>query len=355
MGTRVVIMAGGTGGHVYPALAVAEELRAKDCTVTWLGTRRGLEGRVVPAAEIALDPITVAGIRGKSWYRRMAGPFILVVACLQALRILRRRRPQVVLGMGGFVSGPGGLMARLLGIPLVIHEQNCIPGTTNRWLAKWANRVLEAFPGAFPAHVGAECTGNPLRRTVGQRRARRQRRQEDALRVLVLGGSQGARVLNEIVPVALSKLPRLPEVRHQTGSAMRDETAAKYRETGLPAVVEAYIEDMSEAYGWADIAVCRAGAMTVSELAAAALPAILVPYPYAIDDHQTANARVVVDAGGGICIPQSKLEPAQLASELDRLGADPELLRRMGEAIRTVARPESAAQVAAACLREVRP
>lgn len=354
MGARVVIMAGGTGGHVYPALAVAEELRAKACTVTWLGTRRGLEARVVPAAGIELDLITVAGVRGKSWYRRLVAPFMLLVACCQTLRILRRRRPQVVLGMGGFVSGPGGLVARLLGIPLVIHEQNRIPGTTNRWLAKRADRVLEAFPGAFPAHVGAECTGNPLRRAVVRRRATRQRHEEDPLRVLVLGGSQGAKVLNEIAPAALSKLRPMPEVRHQTGSAMRDGTAARYREAGLPAVVEGYIEDMSEAYGWADVAVCRSGAMTVSELAAAGLPAILIPFPFAIDDHQTANARVVVEAGGGICLPQADLDVERLAFEVERLGSDPERLRRFSEAIGTIARPEATERVAAACLEQVR-
>ena len=352
--TRVVIMAGGTGGHVYPALAVAEELRENGCTVTWLGTLRGLEGRVVPAARIALDPITVAGIRGTSWYRRIAGPFTLIVACLQALQILRRRRPQVVLGMGGFVSGPGGLMARLLGVPLVIHEQNRIPGTTNRWLAKVADRVLEAFCGAFPPHVGAECTGNPLRRAVAQCRDNRQGRVRGPLRLLVLGGSQGAKVLNEIVPEALRRLHPSPEVRHQTGSAMRDETESRYREMGLSAVVEAFIEDMSEAYCWADVAVCRSGAMTVSELAAAGLPAVLVPYPHAIDDHQTANARVVVDAGGGISIPQSRLDPNLLATELGRFGTDPDRLRIMGEAIHTLARPDAAQRVAATCLEEAR-
>lgn len=350
MDTRVVIMAGGTGGHVYPALAVAEDLRARGCKVTWLGTLQGLEGRVVPAAGFTLDPVTVAGIRGKAWYRRLAGPFILILACAQALRIFRRRRPDVVLGMGGFVSGPGGLMARLLGVPLVIHEQNRIPGTTNRWLAKTANKVLEAFPGAFAPEVGAECTGNPLRRALAQCRERRQRRRDEPLRVLVLGGSQGAKVLNDIVPEAAAKLNFPLEIRHQTGAAMRDDTASKYREAEVAATVDAFIDDMSGAYQWADVAVCRAGAMTVSELAAAGLPAILVPYPYAIDDHQTANARLLADLGGAVCVPQARLDANRLAAELCGFGVDPDRLRVMAERIRSLARRDAAERVASACL-----
>lgn len=352
MAPRIVIMAGGTGGHVYPALAVAEELRESHCEVSWIGTLRGLEGRVVPAAGIALDPLTVAGIRGKTWSRRLAGPFMLLLACFQAWRVLRRRRPQVVLGMGGFVSAPGGLMARLLGIPLVIHEQNRIPGTTNRWLAKMATAVLEAFPGAFPPQSGAECTGNPLRRAMLRIGERRERKPADPLRILVLGGSQGAKVLNEIMPEALAKLRQPCEVRHQTGRLTHDETVARYRQAGLPAKVEAFIDDMASAYAWADVAVCRSGAMTVSELAAAGVPAILIPYPFAIDDHQTANARFVTGAGAGICIPQSELDAESLAVELEKFCLDPERHRSMGQRARAVARRDAAARVAAVCVAE---
>ncbi len=354
MGTRVVVMAGGTGGHVYPALAVAEDLRAEGCVVTWLGTRKGLEARVVPDAGFPLDPVAVAGIRGKAWYRRLLGPFLLLLACAQVLRIFMRRRPQVVLGMGGFVAGPGGLMARLLGIPLVIHEQNRIPGTTNRWLAKFADRVLEAFPGAFAPKVGATCTGNPLRRTLadadGQRRTRRP---DEPLRVLVLGGSQGARALNLIVPEAVAKLQIPVEVRHQTGTAMRDETGARYRAAGVSATVDAFIDDMAEAYRWADVAVCRAGAMTLSELTAAGLPAVMVPFPYAIDDHQTANARFVEDAGGGLCIPQTALNADRLAAELHGFWTDPDRLQRMSERLSGLARRDASERVAAVCLQAV--
>jgi len=352
MGARVIIMAGGTGGHVYPALAVAQELQARGCEVTWLGTAEGLEARVVPAAGITLDSMKVVGIRGKAWYRRLAGPVLLGVACIQALGILRQRRPEVVLGMGGFVSGPGGLVARVLSIPLIIHEQNCIPGTTNRWLAKMARVVLEAFPGTFPPHIGARCTGNPLRRALSVPPTRRTRGQGDALRILVVGGSQGAKVLNEIVPAALGKLDRPYEIRHQTGASARDETEKRYRERGTHARVDAFIDDMAEAYAWADLGVCRAGAMTVSELAAAGLPAILVPYPYAIDDHQAVNARFFADAGAGIWLPQSQFTAENLAAELERFCIEPERLRNMGERALSLATLDAAERVAEVCLRE---
>lgn len=352
MGTRVVIMAGGTGGHVYPALAVAEELRSRGCEVTWMGTERGLEGRVVPAAGIRLDVLTVAGLRGKGWRERLTGPFLLVVACLQAWRILRRRRAQVVLGFGGFVAGPGGLMSRVLSLPLVIHEQNCIPGTTNRWLAKIANRVLEAFPGSFPAKLQAECTGNPVRRALCELPERPPWTGERPLRILVFGGSLGARVLNEVVPEALARLERDCDIRHQTGAAMREQTAASYDRLGLHAAVVAFIEDMADAYGWADIVVCRAGAMTVSELAVVGLPAVLVPYPHAIDDHQTANARYFAASGAGFCVPQTELTADGLAAHLRQLADEPERLAMLGRQARKLAKPDAARRVATICLAE---
>lgn len=347
-------MAGGTGGHVFPALAVAETLRERGCQVTWLGTRKGLEARVVPAADFTLDRIAVSGIRGKSLYRRLAAPFVLAIACVQAVWVFLKRRPQVVLGMGGFVSGPGGLVARVLGIHLVIHEQNRIPGTTNRWLARIANKVLEAFPGSFPHNVGAICTGNPLRRSLTRRIEDRANRGDGALRVLVVGGSQGARFLNETVPAALAAMPDgvVLETWHQTGAALRDATEARYRQAGVTARVDAFIEDMAEAYRWADVAVCRAGAMTVSELAAAGLPAIFVPYPHAIDDHQTANARFVTEQGAGLCISQGDLDPERLASELMRFNEDRSRLDLMGKRIHTLARIDAADRVATLCMQE---
>jgi UDP-N-acetylglucosamine--N-acetylmuramyl-(pentapeptide) pyrophosphoryl-undecaprenol N-acetylglucosamine transferase len=367
MGTRVMILAGGTGGHVYPALAVARELLADGHEVVWVGTRAGLEARVVPAAGIPVEWLSVSGLRGKGWRSALQAPLMLAGACRQALGILRRVQPEVVLGMGGFVSGPGGLLARALGIPLVLHEQNRVPGTTNRWLARWADKVLEAFPGSFPAGAGAVCTGNPLRREIvasGGKRATGNGAAPEAnsaepappaLRILVMGGSLGAKALNEAVPEALA-LAALPvQVRHQTGAAMRADTAALYARHGLAARVEAFVEDMAEAYAWADLAICRAGAMTVSELSAAGVPAILIPYPHAIDDHQTRNARHLADAGAALLLPQTELTPPRLAAEAGALGRDPACLKAMAERAAALAKPNAARAVADICLAARKP
>lgn len=369
MGTRVMILAGGTGGHVYPALAVARELLAGGHDVVWMGTRAGLEARVVPAAGIPVEWLAVSGLRGKGWRSTLAAPFMLLRALWQSLSILRRVKPQVVLGMGGFVSGPGGLTARTLGIPLVLHEQNRIPGTTNRWLARWARIVCEAFPSSFPASVGARWTGNPLRQEIAElkkvvsdkwRVAREEAAEGPALltthysplatRILVVGGSLGAKALNEAVPAALAAVGRPVRVRHQTGEAMRAETEARYAEAGIEARVEAFVENMAEAYAWADLAVCRAGAMTVSELSAAGLPAILIPFPYAIDDHQTHNARYLAEAGAAVLLPQTDLTPERLTAEIAALLERPERLRAMAECASELAKPEAARSVADICL-----
>lgn len=316
----VVIMAGGTGGHVFPALAVAEEMRARGWQVSWLGTRKGLESRVVPAHKIDIDWLSVEGMRGKGLLSKFTAVWRLAQACLQARRILRQRKPDVVLGMGGFVAGPGGLMAKVLGIPLVIHEQNRIPGTTNRWLVKLAARkVLEAFPGSFPASVNAICTGNPLRKAFNglPEKAEWTSASQRALRVLVLGGSQGAKVLNDNVPDALANLTDL-SIKHQTGNAMQAEVAERYRRLGVQAEVVAFIEDMADAYQWADLIICRAGAMTVSEVAACGLPAIFVPLLHAIDDHQTANARYLCEAGAALLLTQPDLNASNLRKLIEQ-------------------------------------
>jgi len=322
MERRIVIMAGGTGGHVFPALAVALLLRERGWQVSWLGTRQGLESRVVPQHALPLDAIDVVGWRGKSRAEQGVAVWRLVKALWQAVRCLRQRRPHVVLGMGGFVAAPGGVIARLLGVPLVIHEQNRIPGTTNRWLAHIATRVLEAFPESFAPTVAAVCTGNPLRPGIVTRAAM-PRAAYDAtrpLRVLVVGGSLGAKVLNETVPEALRYLPQPLEILHQTGgAALRDEVAAAYARLGLTAEVKAFIDDMAESYQWADVAVCRAGAMTIAELAAMALPAVLIPFPYAIDDHQTANARYLAERSAAVLLPQTDLTAKTLAEALQRV------------------------------------
>lgn len=343
-----MILAGGTGGHVYPALAVARELLDQGHEVVWMGTRSGLEARVVPAAGIPVEWLSVSGIRGKGWRNKLAAPLMLVRAFAQALAILRRVKPDVVLGMGGFVSGPGGLLARLLGIPLVLHEQNRVPGTTNRWLARWATVILEAFPGSFPERVGARCTGNPVRREIAG--LQREARPADSIRILIVGGSLGAKALNETVPEAIALTGLSLQIWHQTGAALRDETQARYAQHGIDARVDAFIEDMAAAYAWADLAVCRAGAMTVSELAAVGLPAILVPFPYAIDDHQTYNARYPAEAGAAVLLPQTELTPERLAAELRALIGDAHTLHAMAESATQLAKPEAARDVAAICL-----
>jgi UDP-N-acetylglucosamine--N-acetylmuramyl-(pentapeptide) pyrophosphoryl-undecaprenol N-acetylglucosamine transferase len=348
-----MILAGGTGGHVYPALAVAQDLIARGHDVVWMGTRTGLEARVVPAAGIPMEWMDVSGLRGKGLQKKLSAPFMLLKALRQARAILKKVRPDVVLGMGGFASGPGGLMARWMNIPLVLHEQNRVPGTTNRLLAPRATVVLEAFPGSFAERIGAQATGNPLRREIaGLAQRREPGSRHEPLRLLIVGGSLGARALNETVPEALA-LAGLPfDIRHQTGQALRVETAERYRALGIDARVDAFLEDMAAAYAWADLAVCRAGAMTVSELSAAGLPAILIPYPHAIDDHQTRNAHVLADAGAAILLPQKELTPERLAAELQGLTHPPERLPAMSIQAAALAKPDATHRVADICLKE---
>ena len=359
MGASVAIMAGGTGGHVFPALAVAERLREQGVGVFWIGTRHGMESRLVPEHDLEMEWIRIEGLRGKGIAQILGAPFKIAVALWQAARILRRRRPSVVLGMGGFVSGPGGLAARVLGLPLVIHEQNFVPGMTNQWLARIATRVFEAFPGSFPGVRGAQACGNPVRRAIvdlpppRERLARR--RTEGAAepaRLLILGGSLGAQVLNEMVPAALAGLPaeRRPSVRHQAGERTLETARAGYRAVGVAAEVVPFINDMAEAYGWADLVVCRAGALTVSELAAAGVASVLVPYPFAVDDHQVGNARYLADVGAARLVIQRDLTVADLTALLHELLGDREILSAMADAARGRAQPDAAGRIAAACL-----
>jgi UDP-N-acetylglucosamine--N-acetylmuramyl-(pentapeptide) pyrophosphoryl-undecaprenol N-acetylglucosamine transferase len=319
----VLIMAGGTGGHVFPALAAARVLRERGFEPVWLGTRRGMEARLVPQQQITMEWIDVSGVRGKGVLTLLAAPFNLTRAVWQALAVMRRRRPSVVLGAGGFVSGPGGIAAWLSGKPLVIHEQNAVAGLTNRVLARLARRVLEAFPDSFPSARHAERVGNPVRREITALMAPRERfaTHTGKLRLLVFGGSQGAARLNAVVPAAIALLPEAlrPEIVHQCGerhSALAGEMYAKY---GIKADVRAFIDDMAGIYSWADLVVCRSGALTVSEIAAAGLPAIFVPFGAAVDDHQTRNAEFLVKANAGVLIPEDELTPPRLAAELERL------------------------------------
>lgn len=358
MTAPILIMAGGTGGHVFPALAVAECLRAQGAAVVWMGTPTGLEAQVVPPAGFPVEWIRVAGVRGAGLKRRLSAPFMLLAALAQAGAALRRRRPAAVLGMGGFASGPGGIMARLFGIPLVVHEQNACAGLTNRWLSRLAVRVLEAFPDSFPPARRAQTVGNPVRADIAALPPPEQRftGRRGPARLLVLGGSQGAQALNALVPAALASWPpaERPEVRHQAGGRWLDFASRAYRDAGVPAQVTPFIADMADAYGWADLVVCRAGAITVAELAAAGVGAILVPFPFAVDDHQTANARFLERAGAAVLAPQAELTPDRLATLLHARLHDRARLLAMALAARGQARPQAAATVAAVCLEQSR-
>ncbi|MDE0001350.1 MAG: undecaprenyldiphospho-muramoylpentapeptide beta-N-acetylglucosaminyltransferase [Rhodospirillaceae bacterium] len=350
----VMIMAGGTGGHVFPALAVAEELRGRAQPVIWMGTRKGLEARVVPAAGIEMEWISIAGLRGRGAAAWLAAPFRISIAIIQALAAIQRRKPAVVLGMGGFVAGPGGVAAWLCRRPVLIHEQNAVAGTTNRLLSRIARRVFEAFPGSFPGGVAAELVGNPVRRDIldlAHREKAGIERSGDSVHVLILGGSQGARVLNERVPEAMAMLPGRVSVDiwHQAGRGL--ETAQRcYAERGVEARVDAFVQDMAGAYAWAELVICRAGALTIAELTAAGLGAILVPFPHAVDDHQARNAESLGSRGAGIVIPEHEFTPQRLVDELVALLERPDRIARMGDSARNLARPTALTAIADACL-----
>jgi UDP-N-acetylglucosamine--N-acetylmuramyl-(pentapeptide) pyrophosphoryl-undecaprenol N-acetylglucosamine transferase len=354
----ILIMAGGTGGHVFPALALARILRAQSREVIWLGTARGLESRVIPAEGILLERLSVGGLRGKGALTWLLAPFRLGLALVQALRVMWRHRPVVVVGLGGFVTGPGGVAAWLTRRPLLIHEQNAIAGFTNRVLAHLARVVLEAFPGSFGSDVHARVIGNPVRADISAvpPPAARFSGRTGPVRILVIGGSQGAARLNAVVPFALKRLSAwLPfDVRHQAGERWIDAGRASYAQAGVRADVRPFIEDMSEAYGWADLVICRAGALTVSELAAVGVAAILVPFPKAVDDHQAYNAQYLVREGAAVVIPDRELTAERLATELQRLCAGRGKLLAMAERARLLAKPRAADELAASCLELAR-
>ncbi len=353
--TRVMIMAGGTGGHVFPALAVAAELRARGAEVFWLGTRRGLEAKLVPAAGIAVEWISVAGLRGKGGLALLLAPFQLLRAALQVTAVIFRQRPTVVLGMGGFVTGPGGLMTWLLRKPLVIHEQNAVAGLTNWLLAPLAQRVCAAFPNTF-RRADVLHTGNPVRHEIAALPAPEQRfaGRGGPLKLLVLGGSLGARALNDTVPAAVALMKTRPEIRHQAGGNNLDAARAAYQAAGVDARIEAFIDDMAGAYAWADLVLCRAGALTIAELAAAGVGAVLVPYPHAVDDHQSRNADYLVRAQAALVVQQNALSPARLAELLAPFcepGAEARTrLLKMARAARQLALTGAAAVVAQQCM-----
>jgi UDP-N-acetylglucosamine--N-acetylmuramyl-(pentapeptide) pyrophosphoryl-undecaprenol N-acetylglucosamine transferase len=348
-----MIMAGGTGGHVFPALAVADHLRALGWRVVWLGARTGMEATLVPKHGYEMAWVRFSGLRGKGLLAKLLLPLNLLVAFWQALRALRAQRPDVVLGMGGYIAFPGGMMAALLGRPLAIHEQNSIAGLANRVLAGVADQVLVAFPNALR---NATFVGNPVREAIAEIAppAERFAGRHGPLRILVVGGSLGAAALNDIVPRALAQLPAesRPVVTHQSGAKHVDELRANYARASVEANAVAFIDDMARAYADADLVICRAGATTVAELAAAGVAAILVPFPFAVDDHQTTNARYLADAGAGVLVQQRDLAPDALAGMVR--GFSREQMLAMAAKARALGKTDATRAVAEACMELAR-
>ncbi len=349
----ILITAGGTGGHVYPGLAVARALQEQNIPVVWMGTEKGLEAKVIPEAGFHMVYLSVSGLRGKGIFSLLKAPFELSKALFQSFMIMRKVKPVAVLGMGGFVAGPGGLVAALMGIPVVIHEQNAIPGLTNKLLSKVSRKVLEGFPGTFSGAKNTLGIGNPVRQDIASLPIPLTRLGDRWGRVhlLVFGGSLGAQALNEVVPMALSEVPldKLPIVRHQAGKNKDAATRKLYAKLGVEAQITDFIDDMAEAYEWADLVICRSGALTVAELAAAGLASIMVPYPYAVDDHQTANAKYLSDADAAILMPQDDLTKETLSELLADLCNDRDKLIEMSYKARALAKPNATAEVAAIC------
>ena len=349
MARTVMIMAGGTGGHIFPGLAVADLLRARDWRVVWLGSPSGMEAEVVPRHGYPMAWVQFGGLRGKGLATALLLPVRLLRAFWQALRALRAERPSAVLGMGGYIAFPGGMMASLCGIPLLLHEQNSVAGLANRVLSRVADRVLTAFPGVLP---GAVCVGNPVRADIAAlpEPAQRYAQRDGRLRLLVIGGSLGAAALNEAVPRALAAMdPAMrPLVTHQAGAKHLETLRANYRSAGVEGELVAFIDDMAAAYAGADLVICRAGATTVSELAAAGVASLMVPYPHAVDDHQTGNARHLADRGAAMMVRQQDLHPDALAGILASL--DRASLAAMAAKARALGQPGAVGSLADACM-----
>lgn len=346
----LLVMAGGTGGHIMPGLAVALEMKARGWNVVWLGNPGRMEGQLVPKYGFELHALRFGGVRGKGPTAVLKLPVALTCACVQANTVFRRLRPDVVLGMGGYVAFPGGLVSALRRVPLVVHEQNAVAGTANRWLARLAGKVMTGFPGSLP---GAVVVGNPVRADIAgiEPPALRYAGRAGPLRILVIGGSLGALVLNTIVPQALQQMDEAqrPEIRHQSGEQHLGVLQAAYAQAGVRAECVAFIDDMAQALGWADLVICRAGAMTVSEIAAAGVAAIFVPLPHAIDDHQTANARYLSECQGAWLQRQNDFTPEWLAQWLQT--HDRNAFARVAQHAYQHARPEAAAHIADACVQ----
>jgi UDP-N-acetylglucosamine--N-acetylmuramyl-(pentapeptide) pyrophosphoryl-undecaprenol N-acetylglucosamine transferase len=351
MTKTLLVMAGGTGGHVFPGLAVADILKSRGWNVVWMGNPDGMEATLVPARGYAMAWLRFGALRGKGLLRKLLLPLSLLSGFWQAWREIRRIKPDVVLGMGGYISFPGGMMAVLLGCPLLVHEQNSVAGLANRVLARVATRVVCGFPNALP---NSTWLGNPVRPEIAhlpvpaERFAERTAQGNSPLRLLVLGGSLGAAAINEFVPkgLALVSEEERPQVVHQAGGKHLEKLQANYAAAGVRANCVAFIDDMAGAYEWADLVLCRSGALTVAELAAAGVASILVPFPHAVDDHQTSNAKFLASAGGAILLPQDEMTPESIS--LIRNYTRGQMLQ-MAERARALAKPEAAAEVAAVC------
>ncbi|WP_281560803.1 undecaprenyldiphospho-muramoylpentapeptide beta-N-acetylglucosaminyltransferase [Thalassomonas sp. RHCl1] len=339
----LLVMAGGTGGHIFPGIAVAQHLEARGWNIHWLGTSERMEAKLVPEHGYPISFINISGLRNKGLKGWLKLPFNLIRSLWQSITIIRAVKPDVVLGMGGYASGPGGVAAWLMRKPLVLHEQNAVAGMSNRLLAKVATKVLAAFPGAYDAKVNCQVVGNPVRRTIAQSNVEQESEAEQeplaqaatGKKILVVGGSLGAKVLNDVVPVAVSKLEQPVQVWHQSGANNQEVVLSAYREAGVDehqVRVGDFIKDMAAAYRWADLVICRAGALTVSELAMAGKAAIFVPLPHAVDDHQTKNAMYLVAHGAAKLLPQNEFNAAALAQMLSGLFTDEREVEAMAKA-----------------------
>jgi UDP-N-acetylglucosamine--N-acetylmuramyl-(pentapeptide) pyrophosphoryl-undecaprenol N-acetylglucosamine transferase len=354
-------MAAGTGGHVFPGLAVALKLQEQNVRTEWMGTHQGMENRLLEGSGIQIHAVSAKGLKGKGIARLIAAPFMLAQALIQSMRILSKVQPDCVLGMGGFVSGPGGLATKLMGRKLVIHEQNAVPGFTNKLLAKIANQVFEAFPNTFTKNAKIIHTGNPLRKEIValSAQSRNIRNSSQRLRILVLGGSQGALAINEVVPDVLADFPKeiRPSVWHQTGERTLERTQAAYADKGLDSedniTIAAFISDMVEAYSWADLVICRSGASTVSEIAAVGLPSILIPYPHHSDQQQTQNANWLIQAGAAFLLEQKDLTAAALKALVVELHENRNKLQQMSDIAKFIAIRDADEIIARRCLELV--
>ncbi|MEY3183179.1 MAG: UDP-N-acetylglucosamine--N-acetylmuramyl-(pentapeptide) pyrophosphoryl-undecaprenol [Pseudomonadota bacterium] len=355
-GVKVLMMAGGTGGHIFPALAVGESLCEAGAIVHWMGSKGGLEEQLVPTEKMPLHLTDIQGLRGKSFTKWLKAPVMLLKALLQVRHIFKKVKPNLCIGMGGFASGPGGLMAWLTRTPLIIHEQNAIAGLTNKCLAPLASKVLCGFPDAFGVrHTRVIVVGNPVRADIQAiPRKQEQKSVVSPLKILVLGGSRGAQALNDCIPRALACLPaeQRPKIWHQTGESGFVDTQALYNKLGVEEAIEVlapFIKEIQKAYAWADLVVCRAGALTIAEIASVGIPSILVPYPLAVDDHQTANAEFLVKLGAAQCVQQTALTPNGLAQQWARFSAKPQELIEMRIAASQIPLNKATAHIVQQC------